>query len=391
MFKDKLKELREQKGISQYELADKIFVSRSTIAKWENGLGMPGKASIESLCEFFQITKEELLKEDDPEIIINNVQKRSKKIIIILLIALIPLLLYSLAFTIAYCVEMYEDTITPQDGKYYSEKYLKKFDLEGLDMIAGTNIQLFQNSFYADIESYEVFDDYVTYVYNRLHYSTTISYLSNERKIYDPTDIYSDLFLIPSVSLPDHIDETDENGKPIKYGFYYFNENTKRDNTEYVNFNYLELSYSNNRFRMYLNKSDFNDDSYQKAYLVNEYFDIEKIELNNENVSTYLMIKANDDNRSIIFSPYGTFASGINNTPIPPFQLFIKVKFQLYKEDDLIKEIEKTNLLQLYGGSVVVSLEELDIDSSNAYKYRIEYTYEVLENSYYYDIVKKEK
>lgn len=391
MFKDKLKELREQKGISQYELADKIFVSRSTIAKWENGLGMPGKASMESLCEFFQITKEELLKEDDPEIIINNVQKRSKKIIIILLIALIPLLLYSLAFTIAYCVEMYEETITPQDGKYYSEKYLKKFDLEGLDMIAGTNIQLFQNSFYADIESYEVFDDYVTYVYNRLHYSTTISYLSNDRKIYDPTDIYSDLFLIPSVSLPDHIDETDENGKPIKYGFYYFNENTKRDNTEYVNFNYLELSYSNNRFRMYLNKSEFNDDSYQKAYLVNEYFDIEKIELNNENVSTYLMIKANDDNRSIIFSPYGTFASGINNTPISPFQLFIKVKFQLYKEDDLIKEIEKTNLLQLYGGSVVVSLEELGIDSSNAYKYKIEYTYEVLENSYYYDIVKKEK
>ena len=81
----------------------------------------------------------------------------------------------------------------------------------------------------------------------------------------------------------------------------------------------------------------------------------------------------------------------INNTPIPPFQLFIKVKFQLYKEDDLIKEIEKTNLLQLYGGSVVVSLEELGIDSSNAYKYKIEYTYEVLENSYYYDIVKKEK
>ena len=125
MFKDKLKELREQKGISQYELADKIFVSRSTIAKWENGLGMPGKASMESLCEFFQISKDELLKEDDPEIIINNVQKRSKKIIIILLIAIIaiiPLLLYTFAFTVAYCVEMYEDTITPQDGKYYSEK-----------------------------------------------------------------------------------------------------------------------------------------------------------------------------------------------------------------------------------------------------------------------------
>ncbi len=408
MFKDKLKELREQKGISQYELADKIFVSRSTIAKWENGLGMPGKASMESLCEFFQISKEELLKEDDPEIIINNVQKRSKKIIIILLIALIPLLLYTLAFTIAYCVEMYEDTITPQDGKYYSEKYLKKFDLEGLDMIAGTNIQLFQNSFYADIESYEVFEDYVTYVYNRLHYSTTISYLSNERKIYDPINKRSDIFLIPSTDLHDHVDEIDDNGNPIKYEFYFFNDNTKRGNKDYVNFNYLELKYIDytgmgNRFYMYLNRSSVDDDSYTKSYLVNEYFDIKKIELNNDNISSYLRCDTNNDNRSIEFYPYVTYVSGgmdgpiiewmdnPNATPIPPFQLFVKVKFQLYKDDELIKEIEKTNLLQHYGGRVEVSLEELGIDSSNAYKYRVEYTYEVLENSYYYDIVKKVK
>ena len=402
MFKDKLKELREQKGISQYELADKIFVSRSTIAKWENGLGMPGKASMESLCEFFQISKEELLKEDDPEIIINNVQKRSKKIIIILLIALIPLLLYSLAFTIAYCTEMYEDTITPQDGKYYSEKFLKKFDLEGLDMIASTDIQLFQNTFSADIESYEVFDDYVTYVYNRLHYSTTISYLSNERKIYDPINKRSDIFLIRSSDLYDHVDEIDDNGNPIKYEFYFFNDNTKRGNKDYVNFNYLELSYSNNRFRMYLDKSEIKDDSYTKSYLVNEYFDIKKIELNNDNISSYLRCDTNN-NKSIKFSPYVSYVSGgmdgpiiewmdnPNATPIPPFQLFVKIKFQLYKDDELIKEIEKTNLLQHYGGRVEVSLEEFGIGSSNAYKYRIEYTYEVLENSYYYDIVKKEK
>ena len=34
MFKDKLKKLREDKGLSQQKLAADIFVSRSTIAKW---------------------------------------------------------------------------------------------------------------------------------------------------------------------------------------------------------------------------------------------------------------------------------------------------------------------------------------------------------------------
>ena len=33
MFKDKLKELRRKKGLSQQELADKIYVSRSAICK----------------------------------------------------------------------------------------------------------------------------------------------------------------------------------------------------------------------------------------------------------------------------------------------------------------------------------------------------------------------
>lgn len=36
-FADKLKELRKQKGISQEQLAEKIYVSRQAITKWEKG------------------------------------------------------------------------------------------------------------------------------------------------------------------------------------------------------------------------------------------------------------------------------------------------------------------------------------------------------------------
>lgn len=52
-FKDKLKALRKMKGISQQALADAIFVSRSAVAKWENGLGFPSEASMAALQEYF--------------------------------------------------------------------------------------------------------------------------------------------------------------------------------------------------------------------------------------------------------------------------------------------------------------------------------------------------
>lgn len=393
MFKDKIKELREQKGLSQYQLADQIFVSRSTIAKWENGLGMPGKASLESLCEFFNVSKEELLREDDPEIIINNIQKKSKKILTVLIILLIPLILYCLAFTAFIINEAYLDTMRPVDGKYYSEKYLKKFDLGGLDMIDGQQYQLFGTTFSASIESYDVFYDYVNYVYNKLQYSTTISYLSIDKKIYKPRNKYADLYLIPSSNLYDHIDKVDITGRPIEYEFYFFNENTKRDDEEYINCNYLKMSckdFGDNglNFSMSLFKSEGDEDSYQKAYLVNDYFIINKVALTNENIETYLLSKTDDHNTIISFHPHGTYiTSGLNVSPIPPFHLFVKAKFSLYHDSRLIDEIEQTGLFT-YGDYLRVTYEDFGYDVTEFAKYEVKVTYEVLDYSYYYEIQK---
>ena len=66
MFKDKLKELREREGLSQQELADRLFVSRSAIAKWENGNGLPSDVNLVAICNFFNINKKYLeLNNDD--------------------------------------------------------------------------------------------------------------------------------------------------------------------------------------------------------------------------------------------------------------------------------------------------------------------------------------
>ena len=61
MFKDKLKELREKEGISQQALADKLYVSRSAVAKWENGNGIPSDVNLETICKFFDVTEDWLL------------------------------------------------------------------------------------------------------------------------------------------------------------------------------------------------------------------------------------------------------------------------------------------------------------------------------------------
>ena len=54
-FAKRLKQLRGEKGISQTKLAADIHISRSAVAKWENGLGMPSDESLQMLAEYFGI------------------------------------------------------------------------------------------------------------------------------------------------------------------------------------------------------------------------------------------------------------------------------------------------------------------------------------------------
>ena len=54
-FKDKLKEIRTANGLSQQALADAIHISRSAIAKWENGLGDPSADAMEALTAYLGV------------------------------------------------------------------------------------------------------------------------------------------------------------------------------------------------------------------------------------------------------------------------------------------------------------------------------------------------
>ncbi len=60
-FSEKLRELRIQKNVSQAKLAADIHISRSAVAKWENGLGLPSDDSLKMLTEYFGISISELI------------------------------------------------------------------------------------------------------------------------------------------------------------------------------------------------------------------------------------------------------------------------------------------------------------------------------------------
>ena len=66
-FKDRLKKLRIEKHVSQQELANSIYVSRSAIAKWENGLGLPNETSYKALLTFFNVSREEFPLNEETE------------------------------------------------------------------------------------------------------------------------------------------------------------------------------------------------------------------------------------------------------------------------------------------------------------------------------------
>lgn len=46
--KDVLHQLRTEKGLSQEQLAEKVFVTRQAVSRWENGETTPGAGDAEA-------------------------------------------------------------------------------------------------------------------------------------------------------------------------------------------------------------------------------------------------------------------------------------------------------------------------------------------------------
>lgn len=58
---EKLQQLRKSRGMTQEELAEALFVSRTAISKWESGRGYPSIDSLKALSAFFSVSVDDLL------------------------------------------------------------------------------------------------------------------------------------------------------------------------------------------------------------------------------------------------------------------------------------------------------------------------------------------
>lgn len=64
-FQDKLKKLRKNRGLTQEELAQALFVSRTAISKWESGKGYPNIDSLKAISKYFCVSLDDLLSTDE--------------------------------------------------------------------------------------------------------------------------------------------------------------------------------------------------------------------------------------------------------------------------------------------------------------------------------------
>ncbi len=60
-FHEKLQELRKSRGLTQEELAEALFVSRTAISKWESGRGYPSIDSLKEISRYFAVSIDDLL------------------------------------------------------------------------------------------------------------------------------------------------------------------------------------------------------------------------------------------------------------------------------------------------------------------------------------------
>ena len=111
-----IKAMRKEQGLTQHELAEKLYISDKTVSKWETGNGMPDVSLMMPLCKILNISVNELLsgerldsdqyykKAEENIVTLMEERKREKKKLIISIVVGLTVMLsaFALIFVAAF-------------------------------------------------------------------------------------------------------------------------------------------------------------------------------------------------------------------------------------------------------------------------------------------------
>ena len=109
---EKLQELRCNRGLTQEELAEALYVSRTAVSKWESGRGTPSIDSLKELSRFFSVSIDELLSGEALVQIAENENRSNLRSVCELLFGIVDLLSVCLVL-----LPLYPD---PSAGQVYA-------------------------------------------------------------------------------------------------------------------------------------------------------------------------------------------------------------------------------------------------------------------------------
>ena len=102
----RIKDLRKEFNLTQQDLADKIGVSSAAVSKWETDRGLPDISNLIQISELFNISLDELLKDNTDvkkKIVADSEAKKWHYLVIIYLISII---IYIWHFAVNYQIFM---------------------------------------------------------------------------------------------------------------------------------------------------------------------------------------------------------------------------------------------------------------------------------------------
>lgn len=102
---EKIKALRIERGLTQEQLAAKLYVSRTAVSKWETGGGTPNLDSLQALARLFEVSVDNLLSAGDLIVLARDERRSSARSDGMLSFGLVDLLAAAFAFLPLYGVD----------------------------------------------------------------------------------------------------------------------------------------------------------------------------------------------------------------------------------------------------------------------------------------------